>query len=1091
MIWRAVFTLLLLILSPLSIEHPRDGADDVSDEVVMERLIRHDRPIDGAFWHALADAGHAPLRQVGPDAVLVHTTVPVGLDVDPAEWRPHRPGGTPLAGDALRVVLEPRWPDLQGVRSALAALDVTNSPVKASLQRDPLPVVLEATWPGGPIDMITDVPGLLWIEQVAPTSGRNDAAGGTIAGITTPHALARLGLDGDGVRIGVADTGLDRDHACFVDAPMTLGIPGEGHRKVVHLNTSIHGLDALGHANQRHGTHIAGTLACDPIGVGAPTEITSIARGARLVMQDIVNESGWVPPDIEHLLWEDLEYGAMLHSASWGDDTTAYTARSADLDSWGREVPWSLTFVAPGNTNGALLEPANARNVLAVVAGHDSRTGEFTEYAANSRGPVGDVRGVGLIAPGVSIQSARSDGNLSTFNNDSLTDTGTSMATPVATSAAAVLQQAFEQGWIRHRGEDGVAVPLVNLSAGWTSHEGNGSILLSEGFTPSGSMMRAMLASAARDVGAPGPDERTGWGVPDLNQVLDLETALGPGIDPVDPSPHLWIHDAFQIDGDWRATMGNRMAHPSTPLATLLAAPWDGNGARGPFLGTGDRATFVLDRVPNEDLHLHMAFPARPEPWAVEDLQLVVRLPDGRLAVGEDRTSNGSQIIRAPSTDLTALSKTNETIHGVHLDAGLLGNTTTVIVEVRARHVGIGNQTGTLGVDGDRVGFALAVRGAYRDARPPADTDGDGVPDTEDPCPLTSGNDLDADGCPDDLDEDGVIDPVDACPSVSGGELDLNGDGCPDDSDEDGVPDEVDRCLSVGTSGAVDGVGCPLPNRAPTVTLTDASGSLTVSSQTVDLVWYAMDPDGDPLDVLIVWELVLNGTTTGPESLPACGGTDLPSNSNGRCIIDFEALGFPLNRTWVLSVALSARDHNLTSWTDPGTNSTKLNLTFRPTANLSMSLLPVDWGAIGSVDPGESVQLSVEIRNEGFAEAVNATTLWYIDQVPLEYVALDHILPDDVGRATYEMTWPNRSTVDVHVLLIHEDGNVSVRTTLEPPASTDPVTEGIRDGGGVRGEGVLAALLVLFVVGMLVKGMTTLQQGVERLVDGEESDDRA
>ena len=86
------------------------------------------------------------------------------------------------------------------------------------------------------------------------------------------------------------------------------------------------------------------------------------------------------------------------------------------------------------------------------------------------------------------------------------------------------------------------------------------------------------------------------------------------------------------------------------------------------------------------------------------------------------------------------------------------------------------------------------------DAAPPTDTDGDGVPDSEDACPDDAQQWTDADG-------DGVCDEVDdACPGDDTGWSDSDGDGvcdeeadaCPDDAqqwtdaDGDGVCDEVD-----------------------------------------------------------------------------------------------------------------------------------------------------------------------------------------------------------------------------------------------------------------------------------------------------------
>lgn len=81
------------------------------------------------------------------------------------------------------------------------------------------------------------------------------------------------------------------------------------------------------------------------------------------------------------------------------------------------------------------------------------------------------------------------------------------------------------------------------------------------------------------------------------------------------------------------------------------------------------------------------------------------------------------------------------------------------------------------------------------------DTDGDGVMDTEDPCPKVWGK---MGGCPwKDTDGDGLSDLEDGCPEISG-KAEHN--GCPD-ADADGVADKDDSCPNV--KGLKELGGCP------------------------------------------------------------------------------------------------------------------------------------------------------------------------------------------------------------------------------------------------------------------------------------------
>lgn len=102
------------------------------------------------------------------------------------------------------------------------------------------------------------------------------------------------------------------------------------------------------------------------------------------------------------------------------------------------------------------------------------------------------------------------------------------------------------------------------------------------------------------------------------------------------------------------------------------------------------------------------------------------------------------------------------------------------------------------------------------------DTDGDGLVDCVDLCPMVTA--YGPFGCgglilePFDGDGDGVVDDIDLCPSTPAGDV-VDEAGCTisltSDSDADGVEDSVDACHDTPASVMVDATGCAIPAPIP------------------------------------------------------------------------------------------------------------------------------------------------------------------------------------------------------------------------------------------------------------------------------------
>ena len=983
---RTAWWLVLLFVLPLAsgFNQPARLVEPAVDG--KEELLRLDEGVwTSQAWAEIEQYGLVPLRVVSPETLLIwhpkQSSLPSHVEAIPfsdAVWK----GG--LSGNGwnhVRLVFEPNLP-LSVKESMFASLSLLGAkPMdEAGLVASVLPTSIQLD--GGSssiVQELLELEGVLWIEPVLSTKARNSQASALIQdGAFSSRPLWDLGLDGSGVVLGVADSGIDADHACFRNATEdtashaeqaaaypAVGVFGEAHRKVVFLNDTIDGNDTPGQSDYRHGTHVVASLACRDVFSertnAEPTNGSTLAHGARLVVQDIVDENGWSPPNVDELLYEASVYGAVIHSNSWGDDTTAYTERTGHFDSYARAMPWSLAFIAPGNSGYGILEPANGRNVVAVSASTKDISPD--RWGSTAYGPTEEgTDGVFLLAPGKSIQSANSDGFWDTNNDGLRVSSGTSMATPLAAGAAGVIQQLYEDGWIHGPWESTTNVNLSDVQPDWATPDAR-SVALGAGFTPSGPLLRATLALSTaplEDEFRAGGETSTalhnpydGWGVLNLSRLVDT-ASLTSG---QSPGAHLWAHDSYRLDNTTVENWFDEFTQPHSGLGAFEQKPWFGQGASGPFLQTGDVFSHRFTPLENESVQVRLAYPAKAQPAPVDDLQLRIRLDDGTVLVADRIQADGTptsfygNVVNLSNT--TLFPQSNETTFGIDIPASFLNDSRFIEIEVAARYVVPGGTAGSVGIDGDAVGFALVVSGVERDSDDHVDGDGDGVYNIDDRCPLENASlaDLNGDGCLDDDDGDDVNNLDDLCPSEDASGFDANIDGCIDDSDGDGVNDLVDVCFTNDSAWPVNESGCYPIDQPPVLVLVDAPPNDSLISDNLFLSWRIVDDDGDGY----VSTFTVRFTNQTNLSVFTCTGIALQPGDVHQC--NWSVPGdlppyYLQSETYEVSVSIETTNGSPASLQSPVITVARQNLTFSwvtPFINDDSDPLPDDTGV--SVQP--------------------------------------------------------------------------------------------------------------------------------------------
>jgi len=726
---RVVFLALILIIPLPPLPHDEQ-------QIFGEIVLNSDGPWDVKGWNSLVEQGMTPLRQLNAHEMLV--------------WAPIDEGDIPLRITEFRgliddyetyiVVLEPRLDvkEKDEIKTTLNMLGLNPKTVFSPMEGSPLSEIIQII----PSNTFSDwwqfveiIHGIHWVEPVLETVGRNDIAAAIMQhGNISGQPAWLFGLDGSGVIISNADSGIDRDHACFREATESgasgsewnnaTGTPGLNHRKIVFFNETIDDWDSPNNQNYRHGTHVAGSLACRSIWEisaenrgdwvnATPGEGTSISHGARLVIEDVVDDDGWQIPEIGELFWEASSHGGVIRSDSWGDDSTEYTLRTSKFDAWLFSVPWSVSFVAPGNTGAEVLEPANGLNVVSVGASAKDGTNDLWTLTPRQETAQGRM-GVTIVVPGETITSAKGDGLHDSNNDGWRSSTGTSMATPQAAAFAAVIQQMVETGWIT--GNDSkVVVSSNSLRPDWAESVDNnlteGNLLLASGFTPSGPLIRALMVLSADSLeggrqaeltlGA-APDNQQGWGRPNLSNIVDFENLNSQmNNSTVDPSTNIWIHDSFRmIDNNWQSMIESWVEE--NPLDSVSNHHWKGEGAVGPFLSTSEDVVWKMPIVNGEDFDARLVWNSVPNIDSRDDLDLLVTLPDGQIFLGNDMAGDG-------------VRESVETIEGVHISSEILNDFEYLELRIIGHQINTGPERGVVGLNGDKIGFALAVKGIERE----------------------------------------------------------------------------------------------------------------------------------------------------------------------------------------------------------------------------------------------------------------------------------------------------------------------------------------------------------------------------------------
>lgn len=312
--------------------------------------------------------------------------------------------------------------------------------------------------------------------------------GVTKIGCVAAHAGTYSGapgpVTGTGVKVAVCDTGIDYTHPEFA------GVYAGGYDFVNNDNDP--------RDDHYHGTHVSGTVAANANGSG----IIGVAPDVNLYALKVLNSSGSGSFSycISALDW-CVANGIKVANFSLGSSTDPGSTVKAAFDN--ATAKGVICVCSAGNSGSGADKvgyPAKYPSCIAVA----STTSSDAWSSFSSTGP-----GVDIAAPGSSIYSCNNGGGYTTLS-------GTSMASPHATGAVALL-----------------------LAAGVSDSNGNGIV---------GDEVRNLLQSTAVDLGTAGFDNYFGYGRIDVVAALTALAGSPPPPAPVfDPPTNLAASVASRV----------------------------------------------------------------------------------------------------------------------------------------------------------------------------------------------------------------------------------------------------------------------------------------------------------------------------------------------------------------------------------------------------------------------------------------------------------------------------------------------------------------------------------------------------------------